>query len=291
MSTSLQPTACQPSPFPNGGTRELVNSPPLREGVPGGILFPSLEILLFLVFLFASTAGANATSPRDLLASAKEFYEVGKFSEAMELYDRALELMPDSPEILFNKGNAHFQRGEFEKARHAYGRAALLSENRALEAKAHFNMGCAAGREALQGDKSEREALELIDRCIRHYKEALRLDAGYRSEAGRGIESARLATFRIREKVRPDPSSKNRDKTLPDGSTEDSQNAKTGVGAGNASGQPPLESPEQQSTGTKYKSGQPSPRETPADIMREEAENSGKFRRSVSSGNTARKDW
>jgi len=253
----------------------------------------SREILfLFLVLLLpVLTTQAAAASPRDLVASGNERYKEAKFSGALEFYDRALELMPDSPEILFNKGNAHFQNGEFEKARDAYERTALLSGSEALKAKAHFNLGCAANREALQGDKSEREALELIDLCIRNYKEAQELDSNYRSEAGRGIESARLATFRIREKIRFDPSSKQRDQTQPDGSVDDSQDSKgKPQSAGNAPGMSLPEGSDQR-TGPKLKPEEPAPRETPADIMREEAENSGNFRRSSSGGDTARKDW
>jgi Ca-activated chloride channel homolog len=255
-------------------------------GLPSGFF---VMLLVILLPIFAAQAAEG--SPRDLVASGNELYKTGRFSEALELYDRALELMPDSLEILFNKGNAYFQSGEFEKARDAYEAVALQTGNKALKAKAHFNLGCAANREALQSDKSEQEALELINLCIRHYKEALKLDSDYRSEAGRGIESARLATFRIQEKIRPDHDSKQRDRSIPADSADDSQDKKDKSDhAGNAAGQQLPVSPDQQ-PGAKYKPKEPEPRETPADIMREEAEDSGKFRRSSSIGNTAGKDW
>ncbi len=256
----------------------------LIQGAAGPIL------ALLLVF----TAHAGGTSPRDLIASGNRSYGEARFSQALEFYDRALELMPDSPEVLLNKGNAHFQNGEFDKARDAYGRAVMLCRRSPLRAKAEFNLGCAANREALQNDKSEQEAMELIGLAIRHYKEAVKLDPGYRPEAGRGIESARLAVFRIQEKIRPDATSNNnRDVTIKDDSSDESQRDKTrDEPAGNSPGQLLPENTNRQGSAAKYRQRMPGdPRETPADILREEAEDQSKFQRASRSGDAAVKDW
>lgn len=256
--------------------------------------------MLLLIFC---PAQAGTDSPRDLAASGNRSYQAGNFAEALESYDRALELMPDCPEILFDKGNAHFLNGQFEKARDAYGRSAQLSADRALKAKAHFNSACAAARQAL-GDSeiSDRKCLALLDLSISQYREALRLDAGYRRQAGRGIEIARLAILRIREKVwvQAAPSEQSRNRGL-NGSTGDTEHDGTGAeSAENAPNRPPSGSEipggmevrgNQQGARGEDGQSQSELRETPADIMREEAEDSAKFRRSFHVGGNAGKDW
>jgi tetratricopeptide (TPR) repeat protein len=287
-----QPPPFQFLLFSNGGTREILHSPPFPRRGPDGIF--SLFLALFLLVF---TAQAGADSPRDLVASANELYKAGKVAEALESYGRALELAPDSPEILFNEGNAHFQNGEFEKARDAYGRAALLSENGALKAKAHFNLGCAATSEAVRdSEKAEKKSLGLLDVAVSHYKEALKLDPSYRSEAGRGIESARRIISMIRNKVWVESAPEQGRKRASNASAEDARNSKDEAEAAeNASGkQPPVsETPK----GMEVK-GRPQDirskgehHETPADIIREEGQNSGKLRRRVHTGQTAVKDW
>jgi tetratricopeptide (TPR) repeat protein len=280
--------------------RSPVQPPLLFNGGPGGILSLFL-VLLLLVF----TAQAGADSPRDLVALANELYKAGKVVEALESYEKALKLAPDSPEILFDKGNAHFQNGEFEKARDAYGRAALLSENGALKAKAHFNLGCAATSEAIRdSEKAGKKSLALLDVAVMHYKEALRLDSNYRSEAGRGIESARLSILQIREKIQLE--AEGAADLLADGPP---RNRDVAERTENASEQPPSGNEIQKGTeeyagpqeigsqgpqitdATREIEALGEPLETPADILHEEAENSETFRRSFYIGDAAGRNW
>ncbi|MCI0441369.1 MAG: tetratricopeptide repeat protein, partial [Chloroflexi bacterium] len=77
---------------------------------------PSRTRLLF-------TPQAQAQSARSLVQQGNQAYESKNYQEALDAYEKAAEIEPDSPRIWFNKGDALYQQGEFEKALDAYEQA------------------------------------------------------------------------------------------------------------------------------------------------------------------------
>jgi tetratricopeptide (TPR) repeat protein len=80
-------------------------------------------ILFALVFagkVFAADVAAD-------FSAANKFYAEGKFSDAVNLYEKILASGATSPNLLFNYGNAEFKSGNLGKAIATFRRAELLA--------------------------------------------------------------------------------------------------------------------------------------------------------------------
>jgi tetratricopeptide (TPR) repeat protein len=62
---------------------------------------------------------ARFAKARELYENGKVAYELSKFKEAVELFERAYALRP-APLLLFNLGQTHRQLGNLEEAQHSY---------------------------------------------------------------------------------------------------------------------------------------------------------------------------
>lgn len=155
-------------------------------------------VLFFVIF---PSGAIEANSARGLTEEGNALYRAGKYDEALQAYEQAEREQPDSPEILFNKGNATLQKGDTAKAREAYEAAAIQAKNPALEAKCQFNLGHV---DFIEGEKkvpaSPREALPLYERSIRHFQNALRADPSL-VEAGENIEIARIKLKELMDRI------------------------------------------------------------------------------------------
>jgi tetratricopeptide (TPR) repeat protein len=69
-------------------------------------------------------------SAEDYFVRGNAYYEAGDYEPAVGAYDRALELIPDVPEILNNRGNALDKLGRNEEALRDYTRALELRPDR-----------------------------------------------------------------------------------------------------------------------------------------------------------------
>ncbi len=104
-----------------------------------GLQTTDYRLLTFIFILFFSTASAQ--TERRPVRQGNELYKQGKFDEAMQKYDAALEKKPSLPEAIYNKGNVFFQKEEFDNAQKQFETAAMLSANPMDKAKAFHNMG------------------------------------------------------------------------------------------------------------------------------------------------------
>ncbi len=69
---------------------------------------------------------ANLLTADDYFARGNAYYEAGDYQQALEAYNRALELEPDHPNILNNRGNALDELERYEEALKDYNRALEL---------------------------------------------------------------------------------------------------------------------------------------------------------------------
>lgn len=103
--------------------------------------------------LIANQLAAHPDDPAWLQAAARADVLEGKYDAAVESLQRAVELQPHSPELLFDLGTAHFQRGQSEDRQEDYGAAYEdLSEVLAAEpdnAPALFNRAIVAEHQFL----------------------------------------------------------------------------------------------------------------------------------------------
>ena len=113
----------------------------------------------------AATVGDEAAARS---AEALEHYNGGRFAEAVDQYRQAQIEDPDSPELLFNVGDALYKQGDFEAAGRAFQEA---SASPALAAPSFYNLGNTLFQK------------QAYPQAVEAYKEAI--TRGFDDEAGK----------------------------------------------------------------------------------------------------------
>ena len=125
------------------------------------------KISLFLSLLLAVLPNtANAASASSEAKRAGKFYKEGKYDEALEKYDKALEIAPDDYRLHYNRGSALYRKGDFPGAEGSFLKS-LATDEEGMEEKSIYNAGNSKYRAG--------EALEKTDpnSALKNYKEAL----------------------------------------------------------------------------------------------------------------------
>ncbi len=138
----------------------------------------------------AAPAFGQTQDAHTLVAEANRAFAAGDFEAALAGYRSAEVSEPESPELAYNQGAAHYKLGDYEAARSAFNRA-LLTRDLALEAKIKFNLGDVAYSSALEKQSNLEEAIELLKTGIGRYRDALELDPKDQ-DARTNIELAQL---------------------------------------------------------------------------------------------------
>ncbi len=102
---------------------------------------------------------------RDKVLEGNSLFTEGRFEEAHEKYQQALEEDPSSEVIRYNLGDAEYKKNLYEEAIEAFSQASQTEEPE-LQARASYNLGNALYR------------LGKLEDSIQAYKEALRIDPG-----------------------------------------------------------------------------------------------------------------
>ncbi|MGK0184288.1 MAG: tetratricopeptide (TPR) repeat protein [Verrucomicrobiales bacterium] len=137
-------------------------------------------------------ANAANASAFELVEMGNAAYQAGRFDDALKHYNEASVANPESPELYFNQGTVHYQKGDYEAATKAFADAALRGKEPKLEANARYNQGNCAFREAeRQRDSDLNKAIEACRDAIGFYQDALQLDSA-KKQAAENIEIVRL---------------------------------------------------------------------------------------------------
>ena len=99
--------------------------------------------------------------PNSISTQGNEFYDQGKYDEALAAYDEALKNDDKNPSLHYNRGNVFYRQQEFPMAVQSFMNA--LRGDLALKARAYYNMGNSLYR------------LGRLEESIEAYKEGLRL--------------------------------------------------------------------------------------------------------------------
>jgi Ca-activated chloride channel family protein len=141
--------------------------------------------------LIGSTVQAGeANDARRQVRSAIRALQDGRPADALEGFREAEVMFPESAELMYNQGVAHYRLRDFEKAKEAFSRA-LRTRNLKLEAKTKFNLGNCAYAEALERLSSLEDAIARLQTAIRYYRDALDVNPND-TDARANIESAQL---------------------------------------------------------------------------------------------------
>ena len=139
----------------------------------------SLRALVASWLVLCLSWAALADQPRELIRQGNEHFDAGRYVEALEAYDQIGDEPDDLliAELLHNRAAAHFKLGQLDEARELWVRAAGLRDAK-FEATARYNLGNCDYADALQAVQAQdaQGSLELLDRAIAQYRDALRLD-------------------------------------------------------------------------------------------------------------------
>lgn len=101
-------------------------------------------------------------------------YREGRYAEAVEAYQEALQDGDDSPVLRFNLGTALLRLGRYTEAE-PHLRAALDAVDTEVREPALFNLGSRFLEEGRAADDAEARQ-QLLDAAVEAYRRALRLD-------------------------------------------------------------------------------------------------------------------
>ncbi len=155
-----------------------------------------------LVVVFAGSVcpgEAWADEGHALAAEGNQAFAVGDYTTARECYHAAAEVLPRSPEAVYNVGVASYMLGDYARARDALNRA-LVTRDPAFEAKIKFNLGNVACASASKIASNPPEAIELLKIGMGHYRDALELDPDD-EDARINIELAQLFIKKLLDKL------------------------------------------------------------------------------------------
>ncbi len=125
--------------------------------------------------LFALCGFEDVETPWQAVALANKAYDEERYRDAADLYEIARDMLPETPEIAFNRGAALFKLHDLKAARAAFVRA-IDSDDRRLAARAHYNLGNVQYQVAINAMRTFRDAVTPIRDAMESYREALALD-------------------------------------------------------------------------------------------------------------------
>ncbi len=169
-----------------------------------------IAAILLLSGLASSTVFAQAKRPHDLVAEGNTAFDAGDFAAALASYSSAGATLPDSPELAYNQGVAHYRLGDFEAARGAFNRA-LLTRDINLEADVKFNLGDVAYASALEKQSELEEAIDLLKTAMGHYRDVLEIKPDDQ-DARRNIEMAQLLIKDLMDKQKQEQEQQDQNK-------------------------------------------------------------------------------
>ena len=139
-------------------------------------------LMLITAALAVLMLSACASEGPASIQEGNEAFEAQQYEHAQEAYDRALEAMPESPEVTYNSANTLYKQEQFGEAKYKLDVSAETAEP-SLSQYAAFN----AGNSLYMSEEYEA--------AVEAYKQALRLDPADQ-EAKHNLE---LALQRIEE--------------------------------------------------------------------------------------------
>lgn len=108
---------------------------------------------------------------------ANSLYKMEKYAEALDLYEKALQVSPSDPNLYSNKGAALYKLQKAEESVDAY-KAAIASDTTDKRSDLHYNLGNALN---LHGDmlaqKRDQSAMDKYKEAKKSYIQSLDIDA------------------------------------------------------------------------------------------------------------------
>ncbi|MEE8171089.1 MAG: tetratricopeptide repeat protein [Phycisphaerae bacterium] len=133
-----------------------------------------------------------------LMARANEDLTAGDFDAALDLFSQASELRPESAEIAYNQGVAHYRNGDYARATELFTKA-LTYADASLDARMKYNLANCAYAEALSQADDPAAAIKQVRRAMAYYRDTIASDPGD-ADARANIELAHRLLKELEEK-------------------------------------------------------------------------------------------
>ncbi|MEY2518399.1 MAG: Ca-activated chloride channel [Verrucomicrobiota bacterium] len=160
---------------------------------PKRALAAAALLLLFAHAAFAAAPGLDA-------------YRNDNYADAYKEFEKTLKEHPDTHDadkIEFDAGTAAYKLKDYDKALEWFSRS-LLSKDKMLQEKSHFNIGRTLEERADKAQTTEKAIAELTN-AQSHYEEALKLDPND-ERAKANLEEVKKKIERLKEKQKEKPS-------------------------------------------------------------------------------------
>ena len=123
-----------------------------------------MKKLIFIISVLCLSVGVKAQEERKIIREGNKAYKTKKYTEAEELYRKALEKKPQSLEANYNVGNVLYKQNKYLDAASKYNALSNSTEDKKEKAFIYHNMG----NSYLKANKPEES--------IKAYKESLKLN-------------------------------------------------------------------------------------------------------------------
>ena len=107
-------------------------------------------------------------SAEELFQQGQEYYLAGQFDQAIQVYQRVVELDPNHQSAYVNLGDSYYQKSQLDQAIEAYQKAIDLDPD---DADVAYNMGAALLQQAVGSGQFDQEALQKAIDQITHATE------------------------------------------------------------------------------------------------------------------------
>jgi len=132
-------------------------------------------MIISVIWLLYPALGAFAASVSSAVGRGNILYQEEKFDEALEEYNEAQAILPDSDIINYNIGVARYKKGDYQGAIEAFIKA-FTTDDVELEAKVNYNIGNSKYK---QGELKEttdlKDAISIYKETLDYYKRSIEI--------------------------------------------------------------------------------------------------------------------
>ena len=135
-----------------------------------------LSIAIIVLFLLITPNKAFSADPEKITNEGNALYEEGKYQEAIEKYNEAKTLNPNSDIINYDIGAALYKKKDYDNSLKS-STTALATENVLIESNANYNIGSGKYRIGTSREiKNPEEAIKLFKESLKYYKRAIEIN-------------------------------------------------------------------------------------------------------------------